>query len=185
MILTADLLRLLEAMVSSEDGFLFLSASILTTSCGFQLYGVQLSWLFLGCLRSKRKKRPYFLVTLLCLAVLQRGGSPFGYSLLPATGQGGQGSSRRKCLGFVCHPYPPLFPRGITGYMQGENKFALKGRELSQSRGNHALALVCPVVLQTWQVLKPVLGDSVAPSLQKHITSQTQNLTGFSSWCTF
>lgn len=74
MILTADLLRLLEAMVSSEDGLLFLSASTPTTSCGFQLHGVQLSWLFLGCLRSERKKRPYFLVTLLCLAVLQRGG---------------------------------------------------------------------------------------------------------------
>lgn len=74
MILTADLLSLLEAMVSFEDGLLFLSASTPLTSCGFQLHGVQLSWLFLGYLRSKRKQRPYFLITLLCLAVVQRGG---------------------------------------------------------------------------------------------------------------
>lgn len=35
MILMADLLRLLEAMVSSEDGLLFLSAPTPITSCGF------------------------------------------------------------------------------------------------------------------------------------------------------
>ena len=52
MILMADLLRLLEAMVSFKDGLLFLSASMPTTSCGFQLHEVQLSWIFLGCLRS-------------------------------------------------------------------------------------------------------------------------------------
>lgn len=74
MTLTADLLRLLEAMVSFEDRLLFLSASAPITSCSFQLHGVQLSWIFLGCLRRKRKQRPYFLVTLFCLAVLQRWG---------------------------------------------------------------------------------------------------------------
>lgn len=150
MILTADLLRLLEATVSSKDGLLFLSASTPTTSCGFQLHGVQLSRLFSGCLSSRRKKRPYFLVTLLCLAVLQRGGSPFGYSLLPATGQGGKWSSRRKCLDFVCHSYPPLFPKEITGNMQGENKFALKGKKLTVSKqGESCSSASVPVVLQT------------------------------------
>lgn len=77
LILRAESLSLLEAMVSSEDGLLFLSASMPIASCGFQLHGVQPSWLFLGCLRSKRKQRLYFLVTLLCRAVMQRGGVIF------------------------------------------------------------------------------------------------------------
>lgn len=114
------------AMLSSEDGSLLFSASP-ATGCGFQFHGAQGSWLFLGCLRSKRKQRLSFLVTLLCLAVLQNGGSLFRYSPSPAAGQGRQWSSRRKCLGFACPPYPPLFLRRITGFMQGKNKFALNG----------------------------------------------------------
>lgn len=80
-ILMADLLRLLEATVPFQDWLLFLSASTPITSCHLQLRGVKLSRLLLGCLRSKRKQRPYFLVILLCLAVLRRGGHLWVFSL--------------------------------------------------------------------------------------------------------
>lgn len=182
----ADLLRLLEDMVSSEDGLLFFSACMPITSYGFQLHRVQLSWLFLGCLRSKRKQRPYFLVTLFCLAVVKRGGSLFGCSLLPAAGQGRHWSSRRKCLGFVCHPYPPLFPRQTTGYMQRDCKFALKGREITASEQGvlcFSFSVSCSLSAQNMTGVTACLWW-----WHSSITAETHHLTvitGFSSWYTY
>lgn len=84
------------AMLSSEDGSLLFSAS-LAMDCGFQFHGAQGSWLFLGCLRSKRKQRLSFLVTLLCLTVLQRVGGHFSgtlhHQLLAKEGTGAAGGS--------------------------------------------------------------------------------------------
>lgn len=95
-ILMAELLTLLEAMLSSEDGSLLFSASSPATSCGFQLHRAQGSWLFLGCLRSKRKQRLSFLVTLLCLVILHRVGGLLGilhHQLLAKEGTGAVGRS--------------------------------------------------------------------------------------------